>query len=154
MKVVSVGSSEPAEQFFKTIKINQIMKKLLVIIFCAQVVATGAQPFHDIVERKILRERKVLAYKPIREADIFWEKRVWRVIDVREKMNQTFTFPGDPFFLILQNAALNGDIRLFSTENDRFEFQLDSTEVRRQFYTIDTFEIFNPITQEMKLEVI
>lgn len=134
------------------------MKKLKILLSCFSflivTVLSIAQPIDDIVDRKILQERKVLAYSPLREADIFWEKRIWRVIDVREKMNHTFMYPNDPFFSILQNAALNGDITLYSTESDRFEFPLDSTEVYGVFYSTDTVEIMDPVTYEITIKVI
>ena len=135
------------------------MKKLIVIVLYFQVALGGcdqlfAQPMDDIVERKLMKESRVLAYQPLREADIFWEKRIWRVIDVREKMNHTFMYPNDPFFSILQNAALNGDITLFSTENDRFEYALDSLEVRQIFYSTDTIVINDPVTLQPTLKVI
>ena len=41
------------------------------------------KPIDDVVEKKIINERRVIPYEPIREADILWEKRIWRVIDVR-----------------------------------------------------------------------
>ena len=47
-------------------------------------------PLDDIVEKRIIDDRRVLPYQPLREADIFWEKRIWRVIDIREKMNLPF----------------------------------------------------------------
>ena len=31
--------------------------------------------------------RKYVPYTTLREADVMWSKRVWRVIDLREKMN-------------------------------------------------------------------
>ena len=36
----------------------------------------GESPLDDVVKKEIMLERKVLAYQPIRESDIFWEKRV------------------------------------------------------------------------------
>ena len=56
-------------------------------------------PVDDIVEKRIINERRVLPYQPLREADIFWEKRIWRVIDIREKMNLPFAYPEMPFFV-------------------------------------------------------
>ncbi len=135
------------------------MKKLIVGVICFQF-AMGAffqsfaQPIDDIVERKIIEERKVMNYKPLREADIFWEKRIWRVIDVREKMNHTFMYPNDPFFVILQNAALNGDITIYSTENDRFDYAFDSLGVRDIFYSTDTVMIYDPVTLEPTISII
>ncbi len=110
-----------------------------------------SQVLDDIVERTILAERQVLKYPPIREADIFWEKRIWRVIDTREKMNQPFRYPQAPFFQILQTAALNGDITLYSTENDQFNMPLTEEETESIFFKKDTFQIIDPETGEVSL---
>ena len=144
--------------FLDNFLIKYIMKKIMILLLCffflSVINKLFAQPIDDIVERKIMNERKVLSYKPLREADIFWEKRIWRVIDVREKMNQTFMYPNDPFFGILQNAALNGEITLYSTESDRFIFPLDEKEVRKLFYSIDTIMINDPVTLEPTVRII
>jgi gliding motility associated protien GldN len=34
-----------------------------------------------------------MAFAPVREADIMWSKKIWRIIDLREKMNQVLYFP-------------------------------------------------------------
>ena len=39
------------------------------------------RPLDDIVEKKTVFEKRLLPYDQVREADIFWEKRIWRVID-------------------------------------------------------------------------
>ena len=43
-----------------------------------------------IYKRQHIKEKKPIPYEPIREADIMWSKLVWRMIDLREKMNQPF----------------------------------------------------------------
>lgn len=53
-------------------------------------------PLDDITERSVVANHQILTYQPIREADILWEKRLWRIVDVREKMNQSFTAPESP----------------------------------------------------------
>ena len=127
---------------------------LWLVMACFIISGVAAQPLDDFVERKIIKERKILAHQPIREADIFWEKRIWRVIDVREKMNQTFTWPEDPFFKILQKAALNNDITVYSAENDKFTHPMDAAEVRSLFYHVDTIEIFDPVTYLSTIKII
>jgi gliding motility associated protien GldN len=37
--------------------------------------------------------RQLIPYTYLREADVTWEKRVWRRVDVREKQNQPLYFP-------------------------------------------------------------
>lgn len=113
-----------------------------------------AQPLDDITTRSTLKDRRVLKYPGLRESDIMWEKRIWRVIDVREKMNQAFTYPELPFFTILQEAAGRGDITLYSAEDDKFGFPLNGDEVHGLFYSRDTIERFDPETYKREFVVV
>ncbi|MEM9820222.1 MAG: gliding motility protein GldN [Bacteroidota bacterium] len=111
-------------------------------------------PLDDIVEKRIIDERRVLPYQPLREADIFWEKRIWRVIDIREKMNLPFAYPEMPFFTILMDAAVNGDITVYSTEDDKFTSPLNPDEVATMGATVDTVITFDPETYEEQIQVV
>jgi len=111
-------------------------------------------PLDGIVEKKIINERRVLPYDPIREADIFWEKRIWRIIDVREKMNLPFAYPEEPFFSILMNAAIEGEITAYGTEDDKFSYPLESDEVASMGATVDTIITFDPETYEEQIQVV
>ncbi len=67
---------------------------------------SGASDVRDRAYDRIhYKQRKVIPYPYLREADVFWEKRVWRVIDVKEKMNIPFKYPRLPFVKILLDAA-------------------------------------------------
>lgn len=113
-----------------------------------------AQPLDDIVERSLIKNRKMLEYQPIREADIMWEKRIWRVIDVREKMNLPFSYPLAPFFKILETAALEGTLTVYSAEDDQFLYEMNEEEVRNTFFKKDTFEIISPTDFTSELRVV
>lgn len=112
------------------------------------------RPLDDIVEKKLTLEKRVLPYDPVREADIFWEKRIWRVIDIREKMNLPFAYPERPFFKILMDAAVNGDIRVYSTEDDKFTNALTPEEVASKGASVDTVITFDPETYEEQIQVV
>ncbi|MEM9919549.1 MAG: gliding motility protein GldN [Bacteroidota bacterium] len=114
----------------------------------------GDGPVDDIVEKRMIDERRVLPYQPLREADIFWEKRIWRVIDIREKMNLPFAYPEMPFFTILMDAAINGDISVFSTEDDKFSSKIEPNEVASMGATVDTVITFDPETYEEQIQVV
>ena len=55
--------------------------------------STEAAP-RDLSYDKISMEKEIIPYDHIREADVFWQKRIWRVIDSREKMNLPFRYEG------------------------------------------------------------
>lgn len=115
--------------------------------------ATDA-PLDDVVEKRVMGQRKVLQYQPIRESDIMWERRVWRIIDVREKMNLPFVYPEDPFFKILSEASIANDIRVFDPENDKFQKQLTGDEVASMLSNIDTAITFDPETYEEQIKIV
>lgn len=117
-------------------------------------VAPSDKPLDDVVAKKITGEKRVLAYDPVREADIFWEKRIWRVIDVREKMNLPFAYPERPFITILMDAAQKGEITAYSTEDDKFTTPLTPEEVASKGATIDTVISFDPQTYEEQIQIV
>jgi gliding motility associated protien GldN len=118
------------------------------------VVAPGDMPIDDVVKKEIMTQRKVLAYQPIRESDIFWEKRVWRIIDIREKMNLPFAYPEEPFFKILSDAATKGEMPVYSTEDDKFTKRLSTTDVLGMLSKTDTVITFDPETYEEKTQIV
>ena len=111
-------------------------------------------PLDGIVEKNIITDRRVLPYDPIREADIFWEKRIWRVIDVREKLNLPFAYPIEPFFEILMTAAEEGEITVYGTEDDKFSYPLAPDEVASMGATVDTIIAFDPETYEEEITIV
>ena len=112
------------------------------------------RPLDDIVEKRLTLEKRVLPYDHIREADIFWEKRIWRVIDIREKMNLPFAYPERPFFTILMEAAESEEITVYSTEDDKFSNPLTPDEVAAMGATIDTIITFDPETYEEQIQIV
>lgn len=105
---------------------------------------TADKPLDDITERHIVTENRPLAYAPIREADILWEKRIWRVVDTREKMNKPFVSPEAPFFDLIRQAALSGDLPVYSIDDDRFSKRLSTEEVSGLISKKDTILRIDP----------
>jgi gliding motility associated protien GldN len=76
------------------------MKKIFVFIGVLALLSGGtkheaqAQKIIDgAYERTDLNKRKPTPLPYVREADVMWRKKVWRIIDLREKMNQPLYFP-------------------------------------------------------------
>ena len=89
-----------------------------------------------------------LDYEYQREADVFWSKNIWRIIDTRQKMNKPFAYPPRPLIQIIQEAALSGRIKVYdpAVENaDQFKRVMDTTEVARIGSKRDTVIQINPV---------
>ncbi|MEM8583269.1 MAG: gliding motility protein GldN [Bacteroidota bacterium] len=112
------------------------------------------EPLDDIVEKRLVDEARVLPYEVVRESDIMWEKRIWRVIDVREKINLPFAYPERPFFTVLQDLAESGEIQLYSTIDDEFTTELTEEEQAAMGGEIDTVVTYDPITYEEIIDVV
>ena len=110
------------------------------------------RPLDDIVEETMMQERRILPYASIREADVFWKKRVWRVLDVREKMNFHFSYPPRPFVSILTDAAVNGDLTAYAEED--FSEKYEPEEVNDKLFSRDTVRSIDPETYEETLKVV
>lgn len=110
------------------------MKKILLAIITtfSLIGLARAQGVYDdfIYTRQAVQERKVVPWPYLREADVFWAKRVTRTIDVREKQNQCMQWPKNPLSLILYNAVLEG--KLIPYVNDSFTSVVTIEEFSRR----------------------
>lgn len=115
-------------------------------------VVTPRDGFYD---RYLHKEKRIIAYDYIHEKDVFWEKRIWRIIDVREKMNHPFKFEKEPFIKILISHAHKGDIQLYGTMDDgAFTLPLNETESKQIGSSVDTVITFDPETFEEIVTVV
>ena len=105
----------------------------------------------DIVSKRLIVENRVLPYEPIREADLAWQKRVWRVLDTREKMNLPFRYPEKPLFSVFREMVENGDITVF--DDEKFTLPLTAEQVEQSLNRVDTSIIFDYETYEEKVVV-
>ena len=122
-----------------------------------QIITESGTPLEDIyidgiVKRSLISESPVIEYEIVREADAVWEKKIWRVIDVREKINIPFRSPIKPFFSILRDMAENGDIAVF--EDEFFRVPMTIEQIDGKLNRIDTTTIFDYDTYEEKVEII
>jgi gliding motility associated protien GldN len=105
------------------------------------------------VDRSQVKDRKPLEYEHIRDDDNVWSEFIWREIDAREKINQSFMYPGKDdngdqrFFSIMLNAIKNDSVTAFSSDNDRFSIPLTNDQVFNQTAgALDTVDVPDPVT--------
>lgn len=135
------------------------MKKLLIVVLIASFSsATFAQDVIDGVYEKVVTvEKEIIPYDDVREADVFWSKRVWRMLDVREKMNLMFSYPQLPLIQILHTAASNGDLTVYDNtvlNSDQFLEVLEVDKVNAIGSSSDTVWQINPISLQEEQVII
>ncbi|CAL1521367.1 gliding motility protein GldN [Chitinophaga sp. MM2321] len=112
-----------------------------------------------VVERSLARERVPIVYDYIREDDRFWEKRVWQVIDVREKINLPFQYNVEDesgtnqlFISILLEAIKNKEVEAFNPIDDRFTTVMPYDEILGKISGEErTVRSIDPVTGEEKM---
>jgi len=83
--------------------------------------------------------RRVVPYPHLRQADVMWRKRVWEMIDVRQKINHSLYFPLEELadrqslFDVIRQGLEDGSITCYSLgptqEDDEFRYPFTSSEV-------------------------
>lgn len=136
-------------------------KPLLLLLICTmalgistRVEAQESTVLDGIFVKEHYPSRRVIPYTSLREADVMWNKRVWRRIDLREKQNHTLYFPIKEYaqgrknlFEIIYDAVMNeGTITPYSpgsvvAPDDMFTTPLTPAEVESSL----SDNVINPI---------
>lgn len=110
-------------------------KALFLILFSLSFLGINQSTFAQVLEgpprdgvydRSAILQVQPIPYPYLREADVIWTRRIWRVVDMKEKMNQPFYFPEKPqnnwksFMTIIMDGLKEGTITAYSAINDQF----------------------------------
>ncbi len=120
------------------------MKKLSLIVLIALGIAftheSTAQVFDSpprdgVYDKITIPNREAVQYPYLREADVFWSKRIWRVIDMREKINHPFYYPVIPIndrrslMQVIYDAVLEGAVTAYEATSDEFLIPMTPEQV-------------------------
>lgn len=117
-----------------------------------------AQIVDGAYSRTDIYNRKPTPLPYVREADVMWRKKVWRIIDLREKMNQTLYFPTkeiegrNNLVNLLVKGVKDGKLTAYDAKNDdEFKIPMTFEQVKEAFgATTRTRKVRNVDTGEME----
>ena len=133
------------------------MKKIIIALLFVLNIGTTINAFSQVLDNpprdgvydKIHSgNRRPVPATNVREADVTWQSRVWRVINFKEKMNQSFFYPSPEalrdrisFMQMLMNSLKEGAINAYSDE----EFLKVQTyeSIMSSFERTDTVQLEN-----------
>lgn len=105
--------------------------------------------------------QRVVPYPHVRQADVMWERRVWREIDLREKINLPLYYPTEPikdrkslFDVIKQGILEDGSITAYdpgpTATDDEFTKPMLPNDVKEMLFHSDTVWTANLETGELE----
>ncbi len=126
------------------------MKKLtvVVIIILSFFISGYSQVLDGTYEKENVPSRRPIPYQNIREADVMWAKKIWRIIDLREKINHPLYYPTAPdggfdsrmsLIDLLLWGIKNEGLTAYGTDDPYNEFKLPITEeqINEKFGAVD-----------------
>ena len=121
-----------------------------------------AQIVDGAYKREDLSKRKPVPLSYVREADVMWSKKIWRIIDLREKMNQTLYFPTKEtesrlsLINLLLRGIEDGQLTAYDARSDdEFKIPMTFDQVKEMFGAeTRTRMVHNAITGEDELRTI
>ena len=128
------------------------IKLVAVLIFVGLMTSNVSNAQQEVLDGTYVKEhhpsKRVIPYTPLREADVMWLKRIWRVIDLREKINHPLYYPTEKIMdrqsmaQLIYESVINPDapatITPYDVLDDEFTVRLTVAEVEAKTTKVDT----------------
>lgn len=108
---------------------NSMTMKLRVLFIACSIAVSLSAAAQNVLDGVYVKEhtasRTPLAYPYLREADVMWSKRIWRYIDLNEKINHPLKYPKSENRIndrknlidVIMDAVTEGSLTAYSASN-------------------------------------
>lgn len=113
------------------------MKRILNFFFIIFLFSDVYSQVHGgIYVKENFPSREVTPYQHIREGDMMWSKKIWRIIDLRQKINHPLYYPTEPqggfddrksLIDLIIYGVKNEGLNIYSPDNPYSEFKIPMT---------------------------
>ncbi len=115
------------------------MKNFRIVLPFLLILMVSASFGQNVLDGVYVKEsnpaRRVIPYPYLREADVMWSKKVWRHIDLNEKMNAPLRYPKanetkdrKNFISLVMSSVQEGSLTAYATDDDEFTFPMTRQE--------------------------
>ena len=133
----------------------------------AQLPSTGVSSsgvLDGVYVQEHIPTKRVIQYPHLREADVMWSKRVWRTIDLREKINHPLYYPEEPladrmslFDVIRYGVFEEGSLTIYDLTADfddkfRFPVKPSNGNINDPAFVKRLNEFFGTVSQVARLD--
>ena len=120
------------------------MKKILFLSLIVLSLAVPSMAQVSVLDGVYVKEHTIvrtpMVYPYLREADVMWDKRIWRIIDINEKINLPFKYPQSNYPIrdrqnladVLFDALKEGRITAYSFQDEEFTLPTTYKEIEVQ----------------------
>ena len=144
-------------------------KTLIAFIGLSVLLLSGATTLkaQDLLTEVYVKEnipyKKPVPYSYVRESDVMWSKTIWRIIDLREKMNLPLYYPTNPIgnrmslIDVLMSAIKDEGVTAYSTADELNEFKnpMNQEDLNMAFDAgVDTIKTQDVNTGQLETKII
>lgn len=133
-------------------KVNHIIIALLAGMLSITAYSQVNNPQRGIVgSANYNPDKPPVPYTFVREADLMWAKRIWRLVDLREKWNQVYLYPTVPnnerinLICLIKKGIQDGKLTPYDPlAGDDFQMTMDREQALMIGGSVDTVMIADP----------
>ncbi|MGY8951430.1 MAG: type IX secretion system ring subunit PorN/GldN [Flavobacteriales bacterium] len=128
------------------------MKKLVLLLLTTTLCLVGVnaqdvlttEEMNSVYKKEKHHNKKVQQYSPLRQADVMWSRKIWREIDLRQKINHPFYYPENDglghtiadrksLIDVIYSAVLEGSITAYGNPvlDDEFREEMSQEDIKK-----------------------